>query len=781
VPHPPAFCLAFSPDGNQLAAAYDSSSKGSSLAVFEVKTGKLVRQMGNFHPSVSYVRFSADGKKLHASESLGPVSLWDAASGKRLRLWKAPPAVPAEEHKRGQTAKQGMLSPDGKVIVWQMHHFKDRKIGESPHPFNTNGLRFQDAATGKLLYEKKFGPSLDSFAFSPDGRRYAANCGKLVIWETATGKELLALKQPMYRAALTPDWRHAVTVEGNSRVRLWDLKTKKLVHELYPGLHHLNSHLLETPQVFSADGKMLVLATTSTLRLFDTVTGKERAVPGHRAPFKPRFSADGRTLFTSCNERRFSWDLSSAEDPALLSNQLKKPWEGICGELALAHSADGRLFIDSHFESYARVREAATGRVLRTLDHGRLSVCFGLFSPDAAHALLECYPLEKGTVGPDAFWLFDVKTGKKTGEIKTEYDVGRPVFSADGRFIARADHRNAAYVHDAVTGKIVRTLRSSRPLAKTECDDVDLLFSPDGQYLAVATYLGLSAFTLEEDAKHTYPLRIFHVASGREIGRFPINPKQGSKAAHLSCSAWSPDGRILAIAEQNSPTINLIEVASGKVRAQFLGHRHGVHALAFSPDGKIMASGGIDNVGFLWDVTGARTEAPAKKASEQELALWWMDLADPDAKRAGVAAARLIRVSDQSVTFLKKRLHPTRATDARRLAQLLADLDARSFKTRRAASLALGQLGEMAEPALRRALQQRPALEVVRRIEAILDHIERGPLPPEKLRALRAVEVLEHVDTPAARRCLARLMKGAPEARQTREAAASWARLAKHR
>ena len=85
----------------------------------------------------------------------------------------------------------------------------------------------------------------------------------------------------------------------------------------------------------------------------------------------------------------------------------------------------------------------------------------------------------------------------------------------------------------------------------------------------------------------------------------------------------------------------------------------------------------------------------------------------------------------------------------------------------------------VAEPALRKVLTGKPSLEARRRAEALLEKL-RGPVTsPEHLRALRVVEVLEHVGTPAAREVLTILANGAPGARPTRAAKAALARLAR--
>src|SRR5262249_43590579 len=138
---------------------------------------------------------------------------------------------------------------------------------------------------------------------------------KVTAWETATGKDLFSLAEPSaYRVALSPDGRWALVSTGDSRCRLWDIATKKPVHELLPGMVPIE-HATDG-QVFSADGKTVVLWTISTLRLFDTTTGKERAPPGHRAPrIMVRFSADGRRLFSTCDELRCTWDVSPGKKP----------------------------------------------------------------------------------------------------------------------------------------------------------------------------------------------------------------------------------------------------------------------------------------------------------------------------------------------------------------------------------------------------------------------------------------------------------------------------------
>jgi WD40 repeat protein len=765
--------LAYSFDGKRLAASYTISDEESGVVLFEVETGKLLRRLGDFQAEIGHLEFSPDGKQLRVSEWGGPVSAWDAATGKQLRLWKPPLPTTLDKGTTTVGAIEGVLSPDGSMIVWEM--CCSSRAG-CPGAW-MDGLRVHDALTNKLLYQKKFlDPDQESdhdefkwsFAFTSDSKRLVADCDKLAVWEAATGRELATVKVPgMVCFTLAPDGRRAAIEEAVTRgekyrVRLWDIEAGKPLWELCPGFEDLTYRFRRISPVFSANGKTLLLTTDSTLRLFDAATGEERAAPGHRAPVTPRFSTDGRTLFTACAERRCRWNVSGKE-LTLLNHESRKAWE----VERLAQSADGQLFLDRPSDDCVRVRETATGRVLHTLPE---YVRCAAFSPDAARLLL----YYENSEGYCHFQLYDIRTGKKPGEIKRVMQSGKPILSPNGRLLAWVDPMGAVHLHDAVTGKSVRTLRSSRPLSKVDSlySRFGLLFSPDGEQLVATGYLEAGS---REPIR--LPICVLQISNGREIARFYAGPEKTSRTAELPCMACSPDGRLLAIAEKYAGAVRLLEIAGGKVRAEFVGHRRGVRSLVFAPDGKTLASGGEDNVVYLWDATGAKSP-DAKPQREMDLSSLWNDLANEDGQRAGSAIASLLRKPEASVAFLVKKLHPVEPLDETRLARLIADLDADAFDTRDIASRELVDLGERAESALRRELANRPTLEARRRMEDILSLLPTAP--PKTLRMLRAVEVLEHIGAPAARHCLEALTKGA-DAPPTRQAKAALQRLANRR
>jgi hypothetical protein len=117
--------------------------------------------------------------------------------------------------------------------------------------------------------------------------------------------------------------------------------------------------------------------------------------------------------------------------------------------------------------------------------------------------------------------------------------------------------------------------------------------------------------------------------------------------------------------------------------------------------------------------------------------------------------------------------------------RLIADLDSPEFDVREMAQKKLAALGEQAEPALRQALEGKPALEVRKRLERLRADAEwagRGLVrSAELLRTLRAIRVLEHVGDQEARQVLQKLAAGDAASRSTRHAKEALQRLERQR
>ena len=763
----PIECLAFSPDGKRLAAACGRKNDGLCVEVFDSDTGKRLHHLTGFKQDISRVQFSTDGKQLHVSECYGgPVSAWDLASGRQRRQWLSK-AEGADEQENNKYAVEGVLSPDGKWLIWRVFTaFSPEIVREGPERLDADDLRVYDAATEKLLYRRT--TRHDSLIFSADGKRFVTIAGpQLSIWETAAGNEVSGFTlKGEYAAeiALSPDLRLAVIHQDNHTVRLWDMESGRLLHELCQD-SPWKTKLLNVQQVFSADGKTLLTVSYNTLCIWDTSSGRERLVrPGHRSGVQTvAFTADGRTLLSSCAETTCSWNVRSGQEMSRLTARL----DPTRFSDALCFSLDRRYCLTQPGYDCVVLRDTATGRKLHELPVKCEDIVQDLFAPANSRVLL--FDAESERLHG---WLYDVKTGKKLADFVVPGKNILPVFSGDSRFVAFANLEGIVHVHDATNGKVVRTLQSRRPLG----DSVKFVrhaFSRDGEYLAIAAKVRV------QDEDQPPVVCVFHVRSGKELSRFTLSAAKEEQGDSPLALALSPGGRLLAVAEWGTATIRLIEVASGKERGQLSGHRAEVWSLDFAPDSETLASGGSDKVVVLWDATGARTRKPPAEVSARDLAQWWNALSGDDAARAGEAQTSFQQSSERGVSFLKERLRPVPAVDEKRLAHLLAALDAETFERREAASQELARLGEVAETVLRQALANKPSPEPRRRLEALLEKLDEQMLSTDMLRAVRAIEVLERIGTPAARDLLKELTQGAADARLTRDAQASLKRLEK--
>jgi RNA polymerase sigma factor (sigma-70 family) len=121
------------------------------------------------------------------------------------------------------------------------------------------------------------------------------------------------------------------------------------------------------------------------------------------------------------------------------------------------------------------------------------------------------------------------------------------------------------------------------------------------------TFLLLAALGVAAAALVGAALAAVPVFTGSDPPRTPVavapaaSPAPGAGGS-MRCAALSADGTLLATADDSSSTVTLRNAATGEVRAQLNRHRRGVLALAFSPDGTALATGGRDHKFKLWAV-----------------------------------------------------------------------------------------------------------------------------------------------------------------------------------
>src|SRR5262249_22811923 len=146
--------------------------------------------------------------------------------------------------------------------------------------------------------------------------------------------------------------------------------------------------------------------------------------------------------------------------------------------------------------------------------------------------------------------------------------------------------------------------------------------------------------------------------------------------------------------------------------------------VAFSPDGRTLVSGGLDQTAQMWDVSGitGRRREPAER-SPADLEADWKDLAG-DAAAGYAALGRRLSSPGSAVAFLGKQLQSAEPVDTKRIERLIADLDDEQFQVREQATRNLEALAERAAPALRKALAGSPSAEARRRLEALLDRLD---------------------------------------------------------
>jgi WD40 repeat protein len=591
-------------DGKTLAVYLPSNE----ILLWDVDTGKEIRRFTPPQGQVAGLQFSPDGKLLAArsNNNSGVISLLDPASGKEVRQVK--PQAPADGRVRnfGGVGWPSSLafSPDNKLLA----------ISEAEYDQQTwhYYVRVNKVDSGKEVVKIATTTHATAVAFSGDAKALAiGGFNWIVLREPTTGKEIRSITQTNGATGMVfaPKGTTLAVRGRDHQVRLIDSETGKQLHMLtdsvlddsWPGatIRFGIPSVSRVELAFAPDGKSLAVASGCTLRIWDTSTGKEQPLTGgHRGPISNLgVSADSKRALTRGADgviRR--WDLTDGRQ----LGEFAEP----AGTTAIAFSPDGKW---AAFGTAARIQlcDTETGKAVKELrGHTNLTATLA-FSPDSK-------------------WLASFGMTDNTLHL---HDVAKLDDSA------KVEPRVISLGNEPPPGGGL-VIRGSAIFGSS----VHLAFSADSKSIAVQTsatgQAGINPNVGNAPGARAEPkIRMWDIATGKELGRFPLTPPSGAGAI-----AASRDGRLIAT-ENSDQTATLWEIASGQPRRRLgkadfsrqiaSGIGVGLGAgqvvpraanpattIAFSPDGRLFADGGFADGGFadrgadhavrVWDVTAAK-------------------------------------------------------------------------------------------------------------------------------------------------------------------------------
>ena len=533
------YSLAFSPDGKTLA----TGSAYKAVQLWNVQDRRKIEVLTDFWGRASPIAFSPNGKHLAVAEMRG-IHLWDIEKNESIAILS----------KNKTRAGPFAFNLTGKVIAWVA--WNDRSI-----------IRLWDVELKRDLGVLEGHTDSVTFVdFSPDGRRLVSGGVDRTVrlCDLAKRKQINLLDRAAISGRFNPDGK--ILALSYDDIILWDVLQQKII-----GVIPCETDRGVFSLVFRPDGKRLAAISgldygydEQQIGVWDIATQKYVAGINEHAnliEFK-KFSANGKTLVSTGDAIR-QWDVEKRE--VISSLQVKFP-------RLIALSPNGKLI------AYV-IPEGGNNRIqLWDLRHQRRidsweghlrDISTLTFSPDGM-------TLASGGGGNNTIRLWEVGTRKMVDELKP---IILPTvalrFTPDGKTLISVG-RKATSLWNVETREDIGRLKQGASNATA--------LSPDGRILASAK-------------------RNVHLWDVREQKLI----RSSSTNVYPNVLAFSPDGKFLAsghgaLGVTRDSAVRIWDVETLELVTELIGHTRGVISVAFSRDGKWLASSGSDLTTLLWKV-----------------------------------------------------------------------------------------------------------------------------------------------------------------------------------